>query len=346
MAVYTSRDRILAALKGTYGDRIPVTIMFGPYVAKLAGYTMPEIFNDPEKHAKAHVAAYETFRTDTIGINRVVYMEAESLGAEVAYSEKTTPQLKTHVLDDKSVLEKLDMPDPRKNSRLKWYLQACTLAKAALPGVAVSGSISGPWTLAANLRGLDTLIMDTMDDPGFVHDLMKFSVAYLKEWGMVLRETGVGSGMGEASASCSVISPKIYREFIQPYHREIFSFFKERKLNISVHICGYIDPIMEDLLDTGVSMISIDSISSLSKLKELSMGNAVIMGNVPPSLFVDATRKQMEDAVRSCIDIGAKDSKYLLSSGCEIPFNSRRQNIEYFMQAAEKYGTYENRSEG
>ncbi len=346
MTEYTSRDRILAALKGTYADRVPVTIMFGPYVAKLAGYTMPEIFSDPEKHAKAHAAAYETFRVDAIGVNRVVYMEAESLGAKVAYSEETTPQLKTHVLEDKAVLAKLDIPDPQKNSRLKWYIQACTLAKAAIPGVAVSGSISGPWTLAANLRGLDTLIMDTMDDPDFVHDLMKFSVAYLKKWGLALRETGVGGGMGEASASCSVISPKIYKTFIQPYHREIFAYFKERKLNISVHICGYIDPIMEDLLDTGVRMISIDSISSLSKLKELSMGNVVIMGNVPPSLFADGTREQMEDAVKTCIDIGAKNSKYLLSSGCEIPFNSRRENIEYFMQAAEKYGSYEKRSEG
>ena len=341
MPSYTSRDRIVAALKGEYTDRVPVTIMFGPYVARLAGFTMPEIFHDAQKHAKAHVIAHQMHPTDTIGINREVYLEAEALGATVEYFDDNTPQLKNHLLVDKADLRKLEIPDSRKNQRLGWYLEACERARAELKTVAVGGSISGPWTLAANLRGLDTLILDTMDDPGFVHELMKFSVAYLKQWGVAVRETGVGGGIGEAAASCSVISPKIYKTFIQPYHTEIFGYFRERKLNISVHICGYIDPIMEDLLETGIRMISIDSISSLAKLKELSGGKAVIMGNVPPALFVDGTKEEMEAAVKTCIDIAAGGSKYLLSSGCEIPFNSRRENIAYFLEAAEKYGRYD-----
>jgi len=341
MTTYTARDRIVAALKGEYADRVPVTIMFGPYVAKLAGFTLPEIFHDAQKHAKAHVAAHQMYPTDTIGINRVVYLEAEALGAKVEYFEDVTPHLKSHVLEDKADLVKLDIPDPKKNQRLGWYLEACERAKAELKGVAIGGAMSGPWTLAANLRGLDTLILDTMDDPDFVHDLMKFAVAFLKQWGAAVRETGVGGGMGEAAASCSVISPKIYKTFIQPYHTEIFGYFRERKLNISVHICGYIDPIMEDLLNTGIRMISIDSVSSLAKLKELAGDKAVIMGNVPPALFVDGTKEEMEASVKECIDIAATGGRYLLSSGCEIPLNSRRENIAYFMAAAEKHGRYD-----
>jgi hypothetical protein len=71
------------------------------------------------------------------------------------------------------------------------YLEACEQAKAETKAVAVGGAMSGQWTLAANLRGLDTLILDTMDDPDFVHDLMKYTVAFIKEWGAAVRETGI-----------------------------------------------------------------------------------------------------------------------------------------------------------
>jgi uroporphyrinogen decarboxylase len=169
---------------------------------------------------------------------------------------------------------------------------------------------------------------------------MRFTTEWVKISIAMVRETGVGIGMGEASASCSVISPKIYRAFIKPYHEEISNYFKERKLYVSLHICGYIDPIMEDVLETGIGMISIDSPSSLGKLVELAQGKAVIMGNVPTLLFAEGTKQQMEAAVKECVDTAAKGSKYILCSGCDIPLNSNREIVDCFMEAANKYGRY------
>jgi uroporphyrinogen decarboxylase len=190
------------------------------------------------------------------------------------------------------------------------------------------------------LRGLERLIFDTVDDPGFVHELMEFTTALLKVWVAKVRETGVGVGMGEASASCSVISPRIYKAFIKPYHQEIIEYFKERKLHVGLHICGYSDPIMENVLETGIGMISIDSPSSLGKLVELARDRVVIMGNVPTALFAEGTKQQMEAAVKECVETAAKGSKYVLCSGCEIPLNSNKESVDWFMEAANKYGRY------
>ena len=341
MSNYTGRDRLVAALKGQYADRVPATVMFGPYAAKLAGYTLLEFHTDAGKNVKSHVCACETFHPDNTGISGDVYLEAEALGAQVEFSEDATPHIKNHVLEDKANLAKLSIPDPRKAERLCWYLEICERLKSEIPDMSWGGGTAGPWTLAANLRGLDSLIFDTVDDPNFVHELMRFNTELTKIWISAIRETGVGAGMGEASASCNVISPKIYRTFVKPYHEEIISYFKERKLHISLHICGYIDPIMEDVVDTGISMISIDSPSSLSKLVSLSQGKVVLMGNVKTTLFSEGTREEMEAAVRECIDIAAKGSKYILCSGCDIPIDSRQENISYFMEAAEKYGHYQ-----
>jgi len=98
---------------------------------------------------------------------------------------------------------------------------------------------------------------------------------------------------------------------------------------------------MEDVLETGIGMISIDSPSSLKKLVELAEGKAVIMGNVPTLLFAEGTKQQMEAAVKECVDTAAKGSKYILCSGCDIPLNSNREIVDCFMEAANKYGRYD-----
>lgn len=340
MNTFTAKDRIVAALKGQYADRVPVAVMFGLYAAKLAGFTTMEFFTSAEKHAESHAIACAMFPPDTITVSGDIFLEAEAFGAQVEFPEDAPPHLKTLVLENKADLAKLNIPDPKKVTRLCWYLEACERAKTGIKGIPVSGASAGPWTLAADLRGLEKLIFDTTDDPDFVHKLMRFTTEWAKVWIATVRDTGIGVGMGEAAASCSVISPKIYKTFIKPYHEELLNYFKERKLYISLHICGYIDPIMEDVLDTGVGMLSIDGPSSLRKLVEISQGKVVIMGNVPTPLFAEGTKEQIDAAVKECIDTAAKGSKYVLCSGCEIPFNSRKENISYFLEAANKYGRY------
>ena len=341
MDTYTGKDRMIAALKGQYTDRVPATVMFGPYVANLIDCNLIDFYFDAKMHAKAHINAYEIFKPDSITICGDVYLDAEAFGAEVEFFKDANPHLKNTILSDKSKLDKLSIPDPKEHNRLRWYLDVCGRLNSECKDVTSGGGTTGPWTLAAYLRGIENLIFDTVDDPDFVHRLMRFTTEWSKIWTMAIRETGVGIGMGEASASCSVISPKIYKAFIKPYHQELINYFKEKRLYISLHICGYIDPIMEDILDTGIAMISIDSPSSLQKLVELSQGRTTIMGNVPTPLFADGTNEEIEATAKECIEIAARGSKYILCSGCEIPLNSRKENIDYFMAAANKYGRYE-----
>jgi uroporphyrinogen decarboxylase len=107
-----------------------------------------------------------------------------------------------------------------------------------------------------------------------------------------------------------------------------------------MHICGHIDAIMEDVVSTGVSAISVDEGSSLEKMIEVAKGKAVIIGNVPVGIFRDGSKEQMEAAVKKCIDVAAKDSGYVLASGCEIPGESSIEQVQNFFDAGAKFGSY------
>ena len=147
--------------------------------------------------------------------------------------------------------------------------------------------------------------------------------------------------MGEAASSCSLISPAIYRRFIKPRHQEIVKFFREKKAGLSMHICGYIDPIMEDLLDLGIVALSLDSPSSLRRMVEISQKKIALVGNVATSLFVSGTKGGDRAIGERMSSRGCSGGAFIISSGCELPYNATVEGAQIFIQAAKEYGDTE-----
>ena len=338
MAEVTGRERVVAAMKRTYADCIPVSLILGAFRAKILGVPLGEYFTDGKRLAEGTLAAYERFRHDAVEICWDIMMEAETAGAELEFHDDSIPQIKRHALSEKKNLGKLTVPDPEKAGRYPLYLEACRSTLRALRGPNLAGAITGPWTTATGLRGAQELIFDTIDDPAFVDDLMAFATAAIKALGTALAETGISMSMGEAACSCSLISPSLYRRFIKPHHQELVRFFAAKKKGLSLHVCGYIDPIMEDLVELGISALSLDSPSSLEKMIAVSRKKIALVGNVATSLFVSGTKEEIESSVRNCIRAAAPGGAFILSSGCELPYNATPDRVSFFMEAAREYG--------
>jgi uroporphyrinogen decarboxylase len=334
----TGRDYIITALKRKHSDRLPTTVLIGPYCSRMCGYTVREILTDAKKSAEAHLAFYRRYQPDSVIVYNDIFIEAEALGCELDFPEDQVSHPKTVLLKDKSELAKLAVPDPQKDGRLPYYLELCDRVRSELRQTAPVGlGHSGPWNLAMHLRGTESLLMDTIEDPDFVHDLMKFTTEVVRTIGDTMIGAKFSPSIGEAYASCSLISPTIYRDFIKPYHAELNRYFLSKGASFSMHICGFIDPIMEDIIGTGMRFLSMDAPSSLRKMVELSAGRIVIEGNVPTTLFSSGTHEEMEAAIRACVDTAAAGSGYILASGCEIPLNSTEDRIEHFFRYGHQY---------
>ncbi len=341
MSSYIGRDHVRAAYKREFTDRVPSYPILGAYNARELGYSFKEFLTDPRKLAQCQIKSYEIYEPDVVVVMADLNMEAEAAGNELIFPDNTICQIKKYVLEDKGNLAKLNMPDPEKDGRLPYYLAACEEVSAAIKESPVGGVIVGPWAIAITMRGAERLLMDTADDPAFVHDLMRFATELANKFGEKVAAAGVGLSYSEAPASCSLISPPIYREFIKPYHTEMVNHFKERKTGITMHVCGYIDPIIDDLVETGCSGISIDSPTSLEKTVQAAEGKSVVIGNVPTDLFVMGTSEQMEADIRRCLDIAADKSGFILASGCEVPPNAEKELVQRFCDYARTYGSYE-----
>jgi uroporphyrinogen decarboxylase len=306
----------------------------------LIGVSIKEFLLDPKLFVGAQVAAYERYNPDILLMQWDLLTEVQALGTELRFPEDSLCIPVRFALEDKGRLNSLHLADPTKDGRMPHYLEAISEAKKAVPDAPVSSIIAGPWTIAVGLRGANDLLRDAMKDPDYVHELMQFTTQMCLRFGEALVSIQAGPNYSEAPASCSLISPKMYRRFIFPHHKEIVEHFRKQKVNVGLHICGYADPILEDMVNTGVSNISVDAPTDLSKAVEAARGKAVLIGNVDTNLFFSGTRDQMKEAIQKCIDLAPEDSGYILASGCEVPGVAPPEKIDWFMDIVNEIGKY------
>jgi uroporphyrinogen decarboxylase len=242
------------------------------------------------------------------------------------------------------------MPDPYKTARLPGFLEQCEALVKAAPPAATGAVAVGPWTIAMLLRNPEMMLLDTFEDPQFIHDLMRLTTDFCKLWGDAIAKTKIGLSFSEPTASISLVSPDNYREFIAPYHKELVDHFKAKKVGVTAHICGVTYPIFEDLIGCGFTTISFDldqqsdptlHEDQLERFVQVAKGRAVAIGNVDATMFEKATRSQIEGEVGRCIDTAARQSGFILSTSCEIPPRSNPEIVKWFMDAAHDLGRYE-----
>ncbi|MBI2202892.1 MAG: DUF169 domain-containing protein [Candidatus Rokubacteria bacterium] len=348
---YTPRDRVVAAYKRSFADRVPVYPIVASFAGTLDGLSIEEYCTNVPKAITAMMNYYERYQPDVVLAYNDLAKEAEAFGCRVKYSDYVVPSIDAHVLaDDKTKLAKIPMPDPYKTGRLPGFLEQCEALVKAKPPTAIGAVAVGPWTIAMLMRNPETMLLDTFEDPRFIHDLMRVATDFSKIWGDAIVKTGIGLSFSEPTASISLISPDNYREFIAPYHKELVDYFKAKKVGVTTHICGTTYPIYEDLLQCGFTTVSFDldqqgdptlHVDQLERFMQVARGRAVAIGNVDATIFEKTTKDAIDAEVRRCVDTAARQSAFILSTSCEIPPRSNPEVVKWFMDAAHDYGRYE-----
>jgi uroporphyrinogen decarboxylase len=180
---------------------------------------------------------------------------------------------------------------------------------------------------------------------------MRFATEYAIRMGDAVLETRIGLSYSDPTASCSLVGPDTYREFIKPYHKQMVDYFRAKKVGTTVHICGTTHQIHEDLMDVGFVAVTIDldqqsdpalMVDQLDRLVTLGNQRGVVgIGNVDVTIFERATQAQIEAEVRRCLDTVGPRSRFVLSTSCELPPRADPDCVRWFMEAAREYGRVE-----
>lgn len=128
---------------------------------------------------------------------------------------------------------------------------------------------AGIWELALWTSGFEKHFCDMIGNKELSHALMRKLTDYkLQYWAKALDTVGknvliVSEADDLATQNSQLCSLNMYREMISPYHKELFTFIKQRakqngvsEVYIFFHSCGSMLPFAEDLLEEGVDILN------------------------------------------------------------------------------------------
>jgi uroporphyrinogen decarboxylase len=179
----------------------------------------------------------------------------------------------------------------------------------------------GCWQDAACLYGIENLIMASIEDPQWVHDLLnilkerkKVYIASLKGARYDLLELGGGD------ASTTVISPDIFNQFVAPYDAELIEAAHQAGQRIVYHTCGGMMPILEDIAAMGPDAMETFTPPAMGgdvHLKEAKrrIGDKVCMigGLDQFHYFKGCSPQETRDEVRRCFEEAGEGGGFILS---------------------------------
>jgi MtaA/CmuA family methyltransferase len=332
------KERILTRLAGGTPDStplMPITMMFA---ADLSGVRYIDYASDHRVLADAQMRVAETFDFDYVSAISDPAREASDLGAAVEWFENQPPAIveSRALLEDKSRLARLKPPDPHATGRMRDRVEAVRLLAQRCGGDRiVEGWVEGPCAMSADLRGVNTLMLDFFDDPAFVADLFDFCIRMEVEFARAQVEAGATLiGIGDAAAS--LIGPKLYDQFVQPGEKRLIAAIREMGVPVRLHICGNTRRIVRGMGETGADIIDLDFLTTLGEARAAMGERQVLLGNIDPvRVLRDGTPEAVEAGIAECH--AQAGVQYIVGAGCETPRGTPHGNVRAMTRYARSH---------
>lgn len=324
----TGKQRVLGMLERTGTDCLPLMPITMMFAADRIGRKYREYVTDHRVLVEAQLRTAEEFDFDYVSVISDPAREAADCGARIAFFDDQPPAIvEEHArLADQQDLLTLQIPNPSGGGRMHDRVQGVALLKQRVgDDKLIEGWIEGPIAQAADLRGLNTILMDLMDSPQFVRDLFAFVVEMELRFARAQVEAGADIiGVGDAAAS--LVGPALYEEFVWPYEKQLVGGLHAMGTRVRLHICGNTRPLLAAMGRLGCEIVDLDFKSPLAMGREQMGPDQVLLGNINPvAVLRDGTPETVYAAVADCH--AQAGSRFIVGAGCEITRDTPLDNL-------------------
>jgi uroporphyrinogen decarboxylase len=264
-----------------------------------------------------------------VGID-IYNIEAEAYGCVVTQpSGNGIPAITTKIFDSIEETQSLKPFNPEIDGRIPLIIEAGKNLAKEFPGVKVSVPVSGPFSIAVNLRGLNGLLEDVALFPEQVLAFLK----RLVEGQVLLSQAAVNAGLDvgffESAAAPPLLSPKQFQEIELPALKEAMMRVGEVAGHaVPCIIGGDTEPILNDILNTGTSYVicpaETNQAAFMAKIPHQS--NVQVRINLDPRTVAYGSQTDLLTEVDRILELADGRPNVLLGTGA-TPYETPPENI-------------------
>ncbi|MGO8878397.1 MAG: uroporphyrinogen decarboxylase family protein [Desulfomonilaceae bacterium] len=336
MATMTSKERVKQFLKREPVDTMPVFSGMGMVTVQAIdkmGIRFAEVHGSAD-----YLAGSATFSSDIFGFDSVIVPYdmctiPEAMGRGCNPYANVEGILYPTVPSKWENLDAVDM-DPDWASKARMPVVEEALTKLVSAGkYAVGTWVLGPFTLGGQVIELDLLLKGIKKDSEKVHAFMKKMTTAVIAVAKRYQSIGVDYiNIREMGSGTDLLSPRMWKQLIQPYLREIFEALESPKV---LHICGGTDLIVEMMNDCGADALSFDQKNNLVETRKKIGNDVILLGNFDPyGTLCQKEASEVPAVIKGCIDAGV-DAVW---PGCDIWPDVKPENVEAWVNTVRELG--------
>jgi len=350
-----NNKRIECAINLEEPDQIPFNLSIASnWACHLAGVSTYEYYHDPMVMLNVKLKARNAL--NNLAFSKIepdpgcFYLVPRALGAEIWYprppesSPYNDPWVKPGTVKSLEDVDKLEVPDPWDVDLVRKTFDYYEIMRnKAGDIITLGGWTLGPFDVAALLRGPTQFFVDLYRNPKMSHKLLKkimestiaISEAEERVAGTTYESFAVADDLP------GYLPPLLFREFVMPYTKRIFSKFGRSGLNTWHSDADKADAIAHLLSEMDVRVFdrfhpSID----IEKLKNKVGNELCLVGNLEPLLVLKGQTSEVFSMARKLITKAGPEGGYILCTGGEVDYEAPIDNLFSMVKASQEYGKY------
>jgi [methyl-Co(III) methanol-specific corrinoid protein]:coenzyme M methyltransferase len=336
MAELTSKERVQRLFRREPIDRMPVFSGMGMVTIQAIrdiGIRFAEVHTTGENLARSAKRNAEMFGLDAVIIPYDMCTIAEALGRGTSLYMNSEDILYPTVPEKWKALDDVAIPDDfLGRARLPEVDKGFEILKAD-KDMAVGAWVLGPFTQAGQVIELDLLLKGIKKNKDAVEAFLEKMTALTIKAAKHYESLGADYiSVREMGSGTDLLSPKMWKSFIQPNLAKIFDAIDIPTVN---HICGSTDMIVEMMNECGADAISVDQKNNVVESRKKLGNDVLIFGNFDPyGTLVQADPSAVEGVMKKCIDNGV-DAVW---PGCDIWPDVKEESMRNYVNAVKEYG--------
>jgi uroporphyrinogen decarboxylase len=340
------------AMKGT-PDRVPVYAQMHEFAMNELGIQANTFYTTPEILTPSTLEIAERYGIDVGLLDYDVYnIEVEGLGQKVLFFEDHMPDVdrSAPLIAGPEDLDKIRTPDFDTAGRFSQVIEMHTIYEK-LTGVAPSLQFCAPFSMAANIRGIENLIFDILLNPDFARGLFDAIVEeVLAPWILYQKKhfpLATSISGSDAFASLPTLNMEILEEWVVPY------ILRLREIcGSEVYVPNWVGEKLlkkpEDLLELKLQVSpgflegqdpDVAALGPAFYKTYAEEHDVPLVLGVGASFMASSTPEEIHQRVKQYVEVGGENGCFALYL-CNLGATTPVENVKAAIEAVHAYGHY------
>lgn len=334
----TSRERVLAALRGDPVDRTPVvnpTSVATVELMDLVDAPFPAANREPELMARLAACGHTVLGFDSVMPVFSIIQDSSALGCKIQWEQKDnwpTVKMTEPIYDSPEDID-YDVDAVLEHPDTQCVIEAIKILRRDLGDeVAIIGKTMGPWSLAYHTFGVEPFLLMSLDDPGKTKEVLRRLKRLTIDFGVMQVEAGADAVTLPDHATGDLVSGEYYHRYLEELHQE---FAEAIRAPIILHICGRTVDRMPYIANTGMAAFHYDSKNDPAESMEAVGGRIRLVGNVnnPETLFARGPEEIRAEVFKN-LEAGVQ----MVGPECACPLQTPLENLRAIPEAVLEWG--------